>query len=44
MFLLEENGVPFWYAITFLCVAIILLIVLIMRKSKSYNMEAMEEL
>lgn len=44
IFLRDYGGVPFWYAITFLCVVIILLIVLIMRKSKSYNMETMEEL
>ncbi len=43
-FTLDYGGVPFWYAITFLCVAIVLLIILIMQKAKSYNMEAMEEL
>ena len=44
IFTLDYGGVPFWYAITFLCVAIVLLIILIMQKAKSYNMEAMEEL
>ena len=44
VFTLEYGGVPFVYAIAFLVITITMLIVLIMQKAKSYNMEAMEEL
>lgn len=44
IFLKDVGGVPFWYALLFLCVANSVLAVLIMRKAKSYNMEVMEEM
>lgn len=44
VFTLVYGGISFGYAIAFLTIINILLIVLIMQKAKSYNMEAMEEL
>ena len=44
IFLKDVGGVPYWYALSFLCIADAVLAVLITIKAKSYNMEAMEEL
>lgn len=44
LFVTEYGGVPFPYAVAFLCVVNMLLIGLIMHKGKSYNIEAMEVL
>ena len=40
----EAGGVPFAYAVSVLCIGIVVLSVLIMRKSKSYNIECQEEM
>ena len=40
----EAAGVPFAYAVTMLCIGIVVLITLIMRKSKSYSIECQEEM
>lgn len=38
------EGVPFAYAVSALCIGIVVLIMLIMRKSKSYSIECQEEM
>ncbi len=40
----ETGGVPFAYAVTVLCIGIVVFIVLIMRKSKTYSIECQEEM
>ena len=44
IFLQEAGGVPFWYPVTVYCVGIMVLVALIMRKSKSYSIECQEEM
>ena len=40
----ETGGVPFWYPVTVYCVGIMVLVALIMRKSKSYSIECQEDM
>lgn len=40
----NANGVPLWYAFTFLLIVNCILAALILHRSKSYNIEALEEI
>lgn len=40
----EAGGVPLAYAVVMLCIGIVVFIALIMRKSKSYNIECQEDM
>lgn len=44
VYIRDTGGVPLAYAVTMLCIGIAVFVVLIMRKSKSYNIECQEEM